>query len=447
MASSRFAAGIAMRATVIGGLAFVLFELLATSRLYATALLVSAVAVFVILDLARYARRLDRMLGRFVDSVRVGEFQLAAPGSAGTWNFPTTAVALGRAVDALNQSREERQRELEYLRTLLDNVTAELLVIDASGAVGFANRAAQRFAGRTVGHVREITALGEEAAGRLMMLPPGERTVIRLRNGQRALASAALFASGGTRRKLISLQGIETELDMAEIAAWQNLSRILAHEMMNSLTPVVSLAGSIQPAIRNLLSHPGCNSIGTSLKEIETAIDAIERRSSGLMRFVERYRKVADLPQPAVRPTQLTEVVGRIDQLIAATIAQRGIAFSSLVVPNDLTVLADPDLLEQALINLIQNAIDAVEGSKEPKIDVHCASSDLRVTIAICDNGSGLEAAMVDQIFVPFFSTKPRGSGIGLALARQIALAHHGAIEVKARDGAGAIFTLVIPAP
>jgi two-component system nitrogen regulation sensor histidine kinase NtrY len=444
MDSNRFAMAVAVRAAALAGLFFALIELLATTRLYATALIIAGGALYVIVDLARHASHADRVIGRFVDSLRVGEFEYAV--QSPSIIFRETALALEHAVDALNQSRAARQREVEYLQALLDNVATELFVIEDTGAVGLVNRAARKFARRAVGHLHEISALSEDAAGRVMALAPGNRSVIRLRNGQRVLASAALFATGGTRRKLISLQGIETELDSVEIAAWQNLARILAHEMMNSLTPIVSLAASVQPAVRRLVEHTDSSASGMRLEEIDTAIDAIARRSAGLMRFVDRYRKLADLPTPAIRTLQLAEVVGRIDQLIRATMEEKGIKYSSLVVPPDLAIPVDPDLFEQALINLIHNAIDAVEGVHEPGIEVRCTSREGEVAIAIIDNGRGVDPELVGQIFVPFFSTKPRGLGIGLALARQIALAHHGVIEVEGRNQAGAIFTLVIPA-
>jgi two-component system, NtrC family, nitrogen regulation sensor histidine kinase NtrY len=446
MGSSRFTVGVVVRATVLGALAFLLFELLARTRFYATAVVVAGVAAAVLVDLVRHAGHADRMLGRFIDSLTVGEFEYAVPATHATWGLRQTTLALERAVDSLNSSREARQRELEYLRTLLDNVAAQLLVIDASGTVALINRAAQKLAARPVARLQDIAGLGEDAASRLTSLPPGERLVVRLQNGQRVLASAALFSAAGISSKLIALQSIETELDTAEIAAWQNLVRILAHEMMNSLTPIVSLATSIQPAVRHLIEDAGFEAARIKPEEIEMAFKAIGRRSAGLMRFVERYRQVADLPAPLLRPTRLTEVISRTDQLMSATLAERRIAYSSRVIPDDLTVLADPDLLEQALINLIHNAIDAVEGILAPAVEVRCSLRDHQVIIAIVDNGCGIPAESLDHIFVPFFSTKSGGSGIGLALARQIAVAHHGAIEVSGGEPMGTVFTLVISA-
>jgi two-component system, NtrC family, nitrogen regulation sensor histidine kinase NtrY len=205
---------------------------------------------------------------------------------------------------------------------------------------------------------------------------------------------------------------------------------------MNSLTPVVSLAQSVQPLLRQMDAPP----------DVANAVDTIARRSVGLMSFVERYRKVTDLPRPVPREIALAEVVGRIEQLMAPTFVQKGIAYSVRVEPAELTLRADPELIEQALINLVHNAVDAVADVEAPRIDIECSVRGECVAVAVRDNGCGLDAATREQIFVPFFSTKPGGSGIGLALARQIARAHHGQVEVVPHAGGGTVFSLVVPA-
>jgi len=269
-------------------------------------------------------------------------------------------------------------------------------------------------------------------AAKILELRPGGRAVIRLQTGQRVLAAAARFSSQGQARTLVSLQDIQSELDATEIKAWQDLARILAHEMMNSLTPVASLAQSVRP----LLAHPNPG----NLTDVAAAIDVIADRSAGLMNFVERYRQVADLPRPVFQPVKLSGVIAAVDQLLVPMLVSKGVTYKSQVEPSDLIVRADPAMIEQALINLLRNAMDAVSGQPAPHIEIDGRREGEEVVITVADNGAGVDPAVLDRIFVPFFTTKPGGSGVGLSLVRQIALAHGGQIEAASNSPRGMLF-------
>jgi nitrogen fixation/metabolism regulation signal transduction histidine kinase len=438
MAPALFSLGIGIRASLVGAAAFAILELLATQRFYATAIVLSGIAALILTDLARYVARGDRMLERFVEGLAAGELEHPVRSASG---FSRSRGAIERAIATLDAARFQPQQQINRLQTLIDTVPVAIVTVDEDGKVTPANHAARRLAGRAIDRLEHLGELGTAAAAHLWRLSPGQRCVLRLENGRRVLASAARFSAAGRQLRVFSLQNIESELDAAELQAWQDLLRVLAHEMMNSLTPISSLADSVRPLLDEAMlsqTHPG-------LRDVAAAVDVIARRSAGLMTFVERYRKMAELPPPSLESLSVQELVHRIDQLMRTTLDAKGIAYSSSVEPPNLTLRADGNLLEQALINLLHNAMDALSCVEQPKVELHCWLRDEYCAISVCDNGKGLDSASVDRIFVPFFTTKPGGSGIGLSLARQIAHAHHGQLEAAANKPRGAIFTLSIP--
>jgi nitrogen fixation/metabolism regulation signal transduction histidine kinase len=438
-----FSLGIGIRASLVGVIAFAVLELLATQRFYATALVLSAVGALIVADLARHVSKGDRMLERFVEGLAAGELEQPSTRSAAWSGFNRLRGAIERAVATLNAARIRPQQQIDHLQTLIDTAPVAMVTVDDNGNVTLSNHAAHRLAGRAVNKLEHLATLGEPAATRLSQLTPGHRCVLRLGGGQRVLASVAHFSAAGHRHRVFSLQNIESELDAAELQAWQDLLRVLAHEMMNSLTPIASLAESVRPLLDAALRTQANGNLG----DVADAIDVIARRSAGLLSFVDRYRSMAELPPP--HPTHLlaAELIHRIEQLMSTTLASRNITYSSRIEPASLMLRADGELLEQALINLIHNAIDAVAGTEHPRIEVRCQQRDGECAISVCDNGKGLDGVSLERIFVPFFTTKPGGSGIGLSLARQIAHAHHGQLEAAANEPRGAMFTMSLPGP
>ena len=433
MGSSRalpFAAGVAVRAALIGALAFAAVALAAWPHYYATAAILLGVAVLVGLDLARSAAGADRTLAQFVDGLFAEGYD--RPGRKG--GAGRLGAAIDRALGELAALRAERQRRVDYLQALIDTVAAAVLVTTQDGRIEFANRAAAQRLGEapTLG---ALPALGAAAGAQLAAAPLGSRLVLTLADGRRALASVGAFASAAGPRRLIALQSLAGDLDAVEQEAWRDLTRILAHEMMNSLTPICSLAES--------LAAMGESGDAAALAE---AVEVIGRRSASLMSFVERYRRLAELPAPERAPIDAARFVAGLDALIGALAAERGAHYEGAVEPPDLAFAADPDLVEQAVINLLKNALDAVAGRPDGRVRLIIRGEAGGAAITVVDNGPGLAPSEAEAAFTPFFTTKPGGSGIGLSLARQIALAHGGRLEHRPAKGGGAAFQLLLPA-
>ena len=399
--SASFAFGIGWRVLLATGLGVLFVYVVSNTQYYATALVLAAAAALTLLDMVRLSRR------------------------------PDTLVST-----ALRAQFRDQARQLDQMAALLDTVTVALIAVAPNGTITFANRAARVLAGEDVGRLADIRALGPEVAGALLALPPGSRQIITVADGGSVLAwSGAFTVPGSAAQKLISLQTVVGEVDAVQLRAWQAMTRVLSHEMMNSLTPISSLSESLPHLLR---SH--------SDKEVADAVETIGRRSQHLMNFVERYRKIASLPEPMPQEIKLEQFIADIDALMCPGFTARGIAYRSALAPPDLTLNADPELLNQAVINLLHNAADAATDAQSPAIELSARRDGAEIVFSVRDNGAGIPADRLEEIFVPFFTTKPGGSGIGLTLVRQIAQAHGGQIEAIPQSTGGMIFRLVMPA-
>ena len=434
-ASGGFALGVSARAMAIALLVFAAIAA-ASNHLYATALVPACVAALVGVDLARSASTADRLMAQFVEAVasRGDDRPAPQPGAQ------ALSAAIERALEQERRARAESQKRVDFAEALADNVASALLVVNGSGAVVSANRSARLAFGESAGQLSHLPRIGPAAAARLLALPPGARDVVALADEQSMLASVTSFSAGaGAPLRLIALQGVPGQLDVVVLKAWQDLVRVLAHEMMNSLTPICSLSDSIARELRRPEGD------GTPRCELAEVVEVIGRRGAGLIDFVERYRRLAELPPVARAPIDLSAFAFRLERLMSALMEEAGAGFTTDVYPAGLVVQADAALLEQAVINLLKNARDAVAGRPGAMVRFVARRDDDGAVLIVEDNGPGL-AGDVERAFVPFFTTKDGGSGIGLSLARQIALAHGGSLEHARREPNGSSFWLSLPA-
>jgi signal transduction histidine kinase len=397
-----FASSVAVRSLVAGCLAFAFLQLVAGTQFYATAAAVGGLALLAAWDASRLQR------GHLLPH------------------------------DEPNPQYRRDGLDNERAAALLDAVTVALLATSGDGRIRFANRAARQLAGAVPGSLADLGIFESGTAEEILALPAGARRIVTLADGRLALVwTVGLSAPGEPSQKLVSLQIVAGELDAVQLHAWQDMSRVLAHEIMNSLTPIASLSESAA-AMMESRNQSEC--------EVSSAVAAIARRSLHLLDFVERYRDLADLPEPRLRPIQAADLAKEVEGVLQPGFAAWGIGYRRTVEPPSLVFEGDPELLSQALINLLQNATEAVAAVEAPDIHLSCELRGPEIAFSVADNGPGIPAGRLQEIFVPFFTTKETGSGIGLTLARQIALAHGGRIEALNRDGGGTLFRLTIPA-
>jgi signal transduction histidine kinase len=422
---------LAVDAVALAVLVGLFVELLLRTRFYATALIVAAGAGMVLADLYHTAGRADVILSQILDRLTGAVSDRARERVVG---FPALAQAADVAADRLRRSSQERQREIEGLKALLDTTPAALFILRDDGVVDLANRAAFALAGREVRRLDEFPTLGP-AAEVILGLRAGGRAVLTMADDRKIFVSVSQLSHPATGPvRLVALQPIAGELDVVEQAAWRDLMRVLAHEIMNSLTPIASLSESLARRLPD-----GADA------EAKAALEVIARRSENLMGFVDRYRLVADTPPPIRAPVRLDAFARDIGRLMAGSFAASRAELVLRVDPPELEVEADRSLLEQAVINLLKNALDASCAGPSPRVELVCAAAEDQVTITVRDNGEGVPADRLETIFVPFYTSRSGGSGIGLSLARQIAQAHGGQLTARNNEDGGATFEMSLP--
>jgi two-component system nitrogen regulation sensor histidine kinase NtrY len=332
---------------------------------------------------------------------------------------------------------------------VVQHIGIGLIAFQPNGDVELINTAAKRLL-RTaqLKNIKSLQSLSKHLVETLFELKPRERALVKVED-ENELLHLALYATEfklrGQKYSLVSIQNIHSELEEREIEAWQKLIRVLTHEIMNSITPIASLASTINDLIKDSYSvqASGEKIDSESFNDIHHASQTIQKRSQGLLHFVDAYRNLTLVQKPNFQIFLIRELFSRVEKLMQASIKDKGIRFESRIDPQSLELTADPELIEQVLINLLLNSLHAVNRCKEAKINLEASLDGRgRIMIQVKDNGPGIPKENMEKIFIPFFSTKEGGSGIGLSLSRQIMRLHHGSIAVHSESNAETIFTL-----
>lgn len=447
MVYSRFRAGVAARAALLCATFVGLAWVLLATRWYATGMLLAAAAGLQVWLLIRFAESANRDVAHFLDAL---SFDDVSQDFARLAQDPATSElgqAMTRVLDSLRQSRTEREEQSRYLKTLMAHVPVALIALDEGGGVDFLNPAAHRLFGTRLKQVAEFSRFGEAFAAGLAAIKPGETALLRLERPSRPLhlkvvATEIVVHSG--RRRIVSLTNIASELSAQELAAWQTVIRTMAHEVMNSLTPLSSLAGTAHELVRDVHSRlPEGDPNAPPLGDAVDALEIVARRSEGLMRFVQSHRRLTHRFTAKPETLSVRRVFVRLHSLLAADLEAAAIDFRMTVEPDLLDVTADADLLDQMLINLLRNAMDELRGRAGAQVTLSgCRDGLGRLVISVADNGRGVPPALREKVFAPFYTSKPQGCGVGLTLVKQIAMLHGADVYVGETEGGGATFSL-----
>jgi len=322
-----------------------------------------------------------------------------------------------------------------------------LIAVEKEGKVTLLNFAARRLFEGACAATSDFQRYGEAFATGLENLRSGDAQILRMERKSGALqlkAAATDLPVTDQRRRLVSLQNIENELTAHELAAWQTVIRVMAHEVMNSLTPVSSLAATAQGLVNQVAAGlPLDDEHKALLGDAAEALETMTRRSEGLLHFVQNQRRLTKRMVAKYERLKLERVFARLRRLLTTDLDARGVTLLTAVEPATLELDADPELLDQALINLLRNAIEALRDTAEGKITLTASRGlDGRATIQVIDNGPGIPPEQREKVFVPFFTTKRQGSGIGLTLARQIMTVHGGTVALSDTPAGGTTVTM-----
>lgn len=415
-------------------------------------LVTSVVALVVLATLVweslNFIAKTNAELTRFLDALRYGEFNQRFDYKNQGTGFEQLGQSFTEILARFNESREEQEQTLRYLNALIEQVPVPLMSLQAGGQVHLWNHSARKlFGSNHIVRLEDIQGKGSLFAQQLSDLQPGQRQLTEFEidgMSHQLSLSATQISIAGRQEKLISLLDIRNELDDAQLQAWQELVRVLTREIMNSITPVASLADTTADLVGDIQSKPGLTAgIREDLDDVSAAAQTLSRRSNSLMHFVSSYRRLTRLPPPHPKRVQLKLLLDEVVAIASQGWQERGIHLETLIEPHNLQLQVDPGMLEQVLINLLQNAAQALDKVTDPKVTIKAfLNKRSHAVIQVFDNGDGIDTEILDKIFVPFFTTKREGSGVGLALTRQVMIAHGGSVSAQNLEKGGACFTL-----
>jgi nitrogen fixation/metabolism regulation signal transduction histidine kinase len=443
MASDRYRQQFLWQLSLLLANCFVLVWLVLFSTWYAAMVVCVVVLAAQVLFIVRYLDQSNRAVARFLMSVKYDDVSQGFDHEEAPKSFRQLGQAMEKVVSGLQRARQEKEEQATYLRVLVQHIPVAVVALRTDGSVPLFNNAARRLFG--VSEIREIGQLRQFDRGladAIEALEPGSERLVRVvqDNGLLQLnISATSLKLRGIAEKIISIQDIQGQLENQEMEAWQNLIRVLTHEIMNSVTPITSLADTASATVGDLMKNlPPDSDMLEDLNDTHDALDTVGRRGAGLMRFVDSYRSLTRLPKAKIRIFQLGDFVQHIGNLMADSMNEQGISYNGSVEPNSLELSGDPELLEQAVINLVKNAMDAVSGREQPKVELKARLGEKgHIIISVADNGTGMDEEVRNSIFVPFFTTKRHGTGVGMSLVRQIMRLHRGQIGISSVSGQG----------
>lgn len=449
MGSNRFYISIVFNCLLIFACAFLFFYFLQERQQPSTAAGIALLALLLTFRLIYYVNRTNRVLGHFLSYMHESDPSLHYSVRYVKKHFKGLNESMESLIGELKETRIDLEVQAHYLETILNNVSTGILCFDDSGKILTMNRAAGLCL--NVKPLKELEELDRQQSGlgsRMLLMHPGTESTETLRHGGKSIQITIHHSQIKLKKErvhIIALNDISMQMEEQEILSWKKLIRVINHEIMNSMTPIITLS----MAIRRKLSDgekakPVAQLSGEHLTDAIQSASIIEERSKGLVQFIEKYKKLTALPPLKMEHFPSEDLFAKMEQLFKEDFFSKGIRLSRSAHCNT-ELEADRQMLEQVLINLIKNSMEALRNQKNPEIELSCyLDSNNHICLAIGDNGEGIPADKLEQVFVPFFTTREEGSGIGLSLCKQIIRLHHGTMELKSTPGQGTLIMILL---
>ncbi|SDB84424.1 sensor histidine kinase [Williamwhitmania taraxaci] len=449
MVYRNFRFNIIIRITILLISIFALVYTMSNYNFFITPVIIGVFIFLQIYALFKYVDKTNRDLASFLESIRFSEFtrtfQVEGMGSS----FDELSKAFNDVINDFQAVRSQKEEHFQYLQSILQNIDVAIIAFQKDGTVEMVNKAAKvLFQTQSLKNIKQLASVSYELVDNLLNITPGENTLVKVQMDDDLLQLAVFSTEFRIHRKeiiLATIKNIQSVLEEQETEAWQKLISVLTHEIMNSITPIASLSSTLHGMLKTIKENQddGQEIDTETTEEIQQAMQTIHKRSTGLLHFVNTYRNLTRIPKPNFKITKVKDLFDSIRPLIDEDIKNSGIIVSVDVDPVDIEFSIDENLIEQVLLNIVKNASQALDGKVIPRIDIRSFKNKRgRVTIQVSDNGQGILPDVLDKIFIPFFTTKPKGSGIGLSLSRQIMRLHGGSITANSVVNEGTTITM-----
>ncbi len=434
---------------VILSLTVFLFFYFINTETFLTPILILTLGILQVYSLFRYVDKTNRDLASFLESIRFSEFTRSFQIEGMGASFNELNKAFNDVIADFQKVRSEKEEHFHYLQSIVQNIDISIIAYQPDGTVEMINKAAKKlFQINNIKNIQKLSVFSDELMTTLQNIKPGENKLVKVQDEDDLLQLAINSSELKIKEKIITLatiKNIQNVLEEQETEAWQKLIRVLTHEIMNSITPIASLSATLENILKPYISEEEeVNELEhETVTEIHQALQTINKRSTGLLHFVNTYRNLTRIPKPNFKIVKVSEIFSNIDRLLEKDLSESSIEVSMIVEPRGIEVSMDEQLIEQVIINLLKNSIHALDGRPDSRIILKAFFNKRgRPTIQVTDNGVGILKEVLDKVFIPFFTTKPNGSGIGLSLSRQILRLHGGTITAQSIPETETTFTL-----
>ena len=411
--------------------------------------LICIIAIVVLtISLISYLNSTNRKVRFFFDSVRNDDSSLSFPVDTKNKTFRELNKSMNTVNQQIQQLKIENRSQEQYFQILIEHLATGIITYNSKGYILHANSSAKKLLSTEVlTHIQQIERIDEKLYQTIKNIRPSERRLISISNDQDEIQlslKATSFRSNNAELVILSIQDIKSELEEKELESWMKLIRVLMHEIMNSITPITSLSET--------LSHIyGSDGMPVSPEQVTSktitttlqGLNVIKEQGKGLMSFVESFRKLTRVPEPEKKNFKVSDLISRVQILYSSLNKSDRVSLSVSLKDPEQEILADQNLISQVLLNLVKNALEANEDNPDGQIRIVTGTdTNNKPEICVIDNGPGIPEENIDEIFVPFFTTRQTGSGIGLSISKQIMRVHGGNLKVKSIPGKETVFCL-----